>query len=454
MLSPSTLARLAPPLFVFLWATGFIAARLVIPYADPLTFLVLRYVLAAGLLALIALAARAPWPAAARGWRDGMVAGMLIHGGYLGAVFWAIKHGLPAGISALIAGLQPLVTGMLVGPLIGERVSPRRWLGIAVGFLGSALVVAPKLGAAGGFSALPVAVCFLGTVSITLGTIWQKRTAAAVDLRTNAVAQFVGAALATLPVALILENGRLEPAPELFIGLTWSVVALSIGAIGLLLVLIRRGAVAGVAALLYLVPPVAALMAYVLFGEALSPVQILGMLVAAAGVAIAKSRLTEWGSTWPPRGFMLHRTAMGASHDRRRRLRCRAGPDLARRRRREGRRGARCRGAPAGAGGSSPTAASRPSASRPSSTRPTASPGSRPMPRRSASWRRYGRAPRRPRAASARPRRSSCAIGFGEYLAQIFGGIPMSQGEIVRPARARPRPAAIAALPHRARSRR
>ena len=130
-------------------------------------------------------------------------------------------------------------------------------------------------------------MCFLGTVSITLGTIWQKRTAAAVDLRTNAVAQFVGAALATLPLALMLENGRLEPAPELFIGLTWSVVALSIGAIGLLLVLIRRGAVAGVAALLYLVPPVAALMAYVLFGEALSPVQILGMLVAAAGVAIA-----------------------------------------------------------------------------------------------------------------------------------------------------------------------
>ncbi|HJW77068.1 MAG TPA: DMT family transporter [Beijerinckiaceae bacterium] len=154
MLSPSTLARLAPPLFVFLWATGFIAARLVIPYADPLTFLVLRYVLAAILLGLIALAARAPWPTAARGWRNGMIAGMLIHGGYLGAVFWSIKHGLPAGISALIAGLQPLVTGMLVGPLIGERVSARRWLGIAVGFLGTALVIAPKLGAAGGFSAL------------------------------------------------------------------------------------------------------------------------------------------------------------------------------------------------------------------------------------------------------------------------------------------------------------
>lgn len=288
MAGPNTpLARLAPPLFVFLWATGFIAARLVIPHADPLTFLLLRYALASAILAAIALALRAPWPAGWRGWRDGMVAGMLIHGGYLGAVFWAIKHGLPAGISALIAGLQPLVTGLLVGALLGERVSRRRWLGIAIGFLGTALVVSPKLGVAGGFSALPVAVCFLGTVSITLGTIWQKRTAAAVDLSTNAVAQFVGAAVATIPVALLLEEGRLEPAPELFIGLAWSVLALSIGAIALLLLLIRRGAVAGVATLFYLVPPVAALMAYGLFGEALSPVQVVGMLVAAVGVAIA-----------------------------------------------------------------------------------------------------------------------------------------------------------------------
>jgi drug/metabolite transporter (DMT)-like permease len=285
--SSTLLVRVAPPLFVFLWATGFVAARLVVPYADPLTFLVLRYLLASTILAVIALAARAPWPRGVRGWRDAMIAGVLIQAGYLGAVFWAIKHGVPAGISALIAGLQPLVTGLLVGWLLGERVSARRWAGIVIGFLGTALVVAPKLGGAGGFEALPVLVNFLGTVSITLGTIWQKRTAAGADLRTNAVAQFLGAALSTLPLALLLENGRLDPVPELFIGLSWSVVALSIGAIGLLLVLIRRGAVAGVAALLYLVPPVSALMAYVLFGEALSSVQILGMLIAAAGVALA-----------------------------------------------------------------------------------------------------------------------------------------------------------------------
>jgi drug/metabolite transporter (DMT)-like permease len=285
--SNALLARAAPPLFVVLWATGFVAARLVVPHADPLTFLVLRYVLAAAILSVIVFAANAPWPKGRRGWMDAMIAGVLIHGGYLGAVFWAIKHGVPAGISALIAGLQPLVTGMLVGWLLGERVSARRWAGIAIGFLGTALVVAPKLGGATGFPPLAILVNFLGTVSITLGTIWQKRTAAAADLRTNAVAQFVGAALATLPLALVLENGRLDPVPELFIGLSWSVVALSIGAIGLLLVLIRRGAVAGVAALLYLVPPVSALMAYFLFGEALSPLQIAGMLTAAAGVAIA-----------------------------------------------------------------------------------------------------------------------------------------------------------------------
>ena len=281
------LARVAPPLFVFLWATGFIAARLVAPFADPFTFLALRFSVAAGILGLIAAALRAPWPASGRAWRDGMIAGVLLHGGYLGAVFWSIKHGLPAGISALIAGLQPLVTGMLVGPLLAETVSLRRWAGIAVGFLGAALVVAPKLGFGGGYPPSTLVVSLLGTVSITLGTIWQKRTAAAVDLRTNAVAQFFGAALAVLPLALLFEEGRLEPAPELFIGLFWSVCGLSIGAIALLLVLIRRGAVAGVAALLYLVPPVSALLAYPLFGETLSLVQIAGMGLAALGVAIA-----------------------------------------------------------------------------------------------------------------------------------------------------------------------
>jgi drug/metabolite transporter (DMT)-like permease len=280
-------ARFAPPLFVLIWATGFIVARLVAPHADPLHFLSLRYALAVAVLALVALAVRAPWPATRRAWGAGLLAGVLLHGGYLGGVFWAVKHGLPAGIAALIAGLQPLVTGALVGPLLGERVSPRRWLGIAVGFCGALLVVAPRLGGVEGFPPLSLLVCFLGVISITLGTIWQKRTAVSADLRTNTVVQYLGAFIVTMPAALLLEEGRLDPTPAFLVGLAWAVVGLSIGAIGLLLVLIRRGAVAGVAALLYLVPPVSALMAYGLFGETLSPVQILGMGIAALGVAVA-----------------------------------------------------------------------------------------------------------------------------------------------------------------------
>jgi len=282
------LARVAPPLFVVIWATGFVVARLVAPHADPLAFLTLRFGLAALVLAAVAVIAGARWPATAAGWRDGLVAGVLLHGAYLGGVFWAVKHGLPAGISALVAGLQPLATGMLVGPLLGEPVSRRRWLGILTGFAGAILVVAPKIGAAGDLPAVPLAICVLGMLSITVGTIWQKRTAASVDLRTNAVLQYLGAVAFTLPIALATETGRLDAsAPEFWIALLWTVFAMSIGAVGLLLLLIRRGAVAKVAALLYLVPPVAAVMAYWLFGEALTPVQIVGMALATVGVAIA-----------------------------------------------------------------------------------------------------------------------------------------------------------------------
>jgi drug/metabolite transporter (DMT)-like permease len=216
-----------------------------------------------------------------------LVAGVLLHGGYLGGVFWAVEHGLPAGIAALISGLQPLLAGLLVGPLLGERVSLQRWAGILLGFGGAVLVVAPRLG---GIDAIPpaaVIVCFGGMVSITLGTIWQKRTAAAVDLRTNTVVQFLGATALTLPIALVFERAEFTWGPELVIGLFWAVFGLSIGAIALLLILIRRGAVARVSALLFLVPPVAALMAYFMFGETLTPVQIAGMVLAAIGVAIA-----------------------------------------------------------------------------------------------------------------------------------------------------------------------
>jgi len=288
---PTLFNAAMPLLFVLIWATGFLVARLVASHVEPLTFLMARYALSAALFALIAVAAGAAWPRTWRGWRDALVAGVLMQGGYLGGVFWSVRHGLPAGISALIAGLQPLLTAMLAYPLLRERVGQRRWLGIGMGFAGAVLVLLPSLGAVGasggGVSALPVAVCCGAMAAMTLGTIWQKRTAGAADLRTNACVQFVGAAAVTAPVAALTESWRFDGSWQAWVGLLWAVLGLSVGAISLLLILIRRGAVAGVASLFYLVPPVVAVLAFALFGERLDMVQLAGMALAAAGVAVA-----------------------------------------------------------------------------------------------------------------------------------------------------------------------
>lgn len=280
--------RAIPAFFVIIWATGFIVARLVAPHADPMTFLALRCALAAAAFALIAFAVGASWPATPRQWFDALVAGVLMQGLYLGATFWATKHGLQAGIVALVMGLQPLLTGLLSVPLLGERVSGQRWLGIGLGFSGALLVLFPRVGdASAALPAAAIAVAFAGMVSMTLGTIWQKRTAAAADLRTNAAVQFIGGVAILLPLAFFTEDMHLDGTAEMWIGLVWAVFGLSLGAITLLLYLIRQGAVAGVAALLYLVPPVSALMAFFLFDETLETVQIAGMALSAAGVAIA-----------------------------------------------------------------------------------------------------------------------------------------------------------------------
>jgi len=277
-----------PLLFVGIWATGFIVARLVAPHADPLTFLAYRFVLSASVFAVIAAAVRAAWPRGVRGWRDALVAGVLMQGVYLGGVFWSVRHGLPAGISALVTGLQPLLTAALAFPLLRERVGVRRWAGIALGFGGALLVLQPQLRAGpGGILIVPLLVCGVGTVGMTLGTIWQKRTASTADLRTNAAVQFIGAALVAIPAAALTETGRFDASWQAWTGLAWAVCGLSVGAISLLLILIKRGAVAGVASLFYLVPPVVAVLAFVFFGEQLSALQVVGMAVAAAGVAVA-----------------------------------------------------------------------------------------------------------------------------------------------------------------------
>ena len=282
--------RAMPLLFVGIWATGFIVARLVAPHAEPLTFLSARYVLSALTFAAIAVGTGASWPRGRRGWRDALVAGVLMQGIYLGGVFWATRHGMPAGIAALIAGLQPLLTAVLAFPLLGERVGPRRWLGIGMGFAGAALVLAPSLGSASGMAGVtlaPLLSCFAAMAAMTFGTLWQKRTAGAADLRTNACVQFIGAAAVTLPVAALTEAGRFDASWQAWAGLSWAVAGLSVGAISLLLILIKRGAVTGVASLFYLVPPVVAVLAFLLFGEQLGLLQMAGMALAAAGVSVA-----------------------------------------------------------------------------------------------------------------------------------------------------------------------
>ena len=279
----------APVVFVLMWATGFVVARLSAPHADPLTFLGIRFPIAGVLFALIALALAAPWPGARQAFHAS-VAGAFLHGGYLGPVYWAVAHGMPAGVSALIVGLQPLMTAIIASWMVQERISLRHWAGLGVGILGVALVVSPKLelghGLADGITPLTTAVNLLGALSISFGTVYQKRFATALNLASGGAWQYVGASLAVLIPALLLEDLRFDGSVQAWFALGWSVIVLSLGAITLLMLMIRLGDVGRVSSLIFLVPGVSALMAYVLFGETLSLVQIAGMAVCAAAVLI------------------------------------------------------------------------------------------------------------------------------------------------------------------------
>lgn len=285
------MARLAPLLFVLLWSSGFIGAKLGLPYASPLTFLLARYVAVIALMTLVAVATKARWPRDGRQLLHIAVAGVLLHALYLGGVFTAIHRGLPAGITALVVGIQPLLTALGAGLLLHERVAPRQWAGLALGFAGVAMVVAHNTGAMplaalGGMIA-PALAALLG---ITLGTLYQKRFCPHFDLRTGVVVQFVASAIVTAPLAIATEPLQIVWAPDFVFALGWLVLVLSIGAITLLNLLIRSGSAVNVARLFYLTPPTTALLAWWVFGEALTGLALLGMLVAVAGVWLARTR--------------------------------------------------------------------------------------------------------------------------------------------------------------------
>lgn len=285
--------RLVPALFVALWATGFIGARYAMPWAEPFSFLAVRFLLTFGLLVVIAIPLRARM-LTRRAAFDQAVAGMLMHGVYLGGVFWAIDRGMPAGLAALVIGLQPLITAIAAGRLLGEKVRPRHWAGLLVGFVGVALVLWPKLAVAGGgVTPANTATCVIAVLGMTAGTIWQKRHGGQTDLVVGTAWQYVGGAIPMFALAFFLETGAYTLNGELVFAMLWLVLVLSVGAIFLLMFLIRHGAMSRVASLFYLVPGVTALLAWFLFGETLSAVQLAGMAIATAGVWLATQRGTR-----------------------------------------------------------------------------------------------------------------------------------------------------------------
>jgi len=266
-----------PALFVVLWSTGFIGAKLGLPYADPLIFLELRFLLVLVILLPLCWMFKAPWPSRRRALQMA-VSGGLLQAGYLGGVFASLHHGMPAGVSALVTGMQPVLTAVLGSWLLRETVTPRQWLGFFLGMGGVLLVVGDRI-VVEHLSAAAVGLSVFALLSITLGTLWQKRHGAGIDLRTGAAIQFVAAALILAPFAM-LEGGAVRWSGEFVFALAWLVLVLSFGAIFLLLTLIRRGRATQVSSLFYLVPPTTALIAWPLFGETYS-------LSAAAGMGLA-----------------------------------------------------------------------------------------------------------------------------------------------------------------------
>jgi drug/metabolite transporter (DMT)-like permease len=280
-------ARAAPSIFVVLWSTGFVATKYVLHDAEPLTYLAIRMVVVVGLMAIIVAIARPKWPGRS-GIAHSVAAGILVHGFYLGGTAVAIAHSIPAGLSALIPGLQPLLTSTLANRWLGERVTPMQWAGLLLGLAGVVLILhgRPMSGDAGwGWLASGVSL-----VSITLGTLYQRRYCSQIDWRAGNLVQYIAVMIFFAAGAWLFESNVVHWTGEFVLALVWLAVVLSIGSIGLLYWLIRRSAATSVASLFYLVPAVTAVMAYVLFGERLDGIAIAGMVACAAAVFLVNRR--------------------------------------------------------------------------------------------------------------------------------------------------------------------
>ncbi len=286
--------RFAPAIFVLLWSSGWIVAKYAAHHSDALYFLFLRFSLSALAFTLFCWFSGATWPRSPRAILHAVFSGVLLHGLYLGPLWWAIEKGVPAGLSGIIAGLQPLLTAIAASLWLGERLSRLQKIGLAVGFAGIAIAISPKLAS---FSmdmlevqALPLVVNLLGMFSVTAGTLYQKRHLQKGDIRAIATLQYVGAVLVLLPASLVIGEWHYDGSLTAHLSLAWSIFGLSMGAIGLLLMLIRQGQVARAASLIYLMPPLVAVEAYLFFGEPLTAPIVVGALVVLAGVYLTNRK--------------------------------------------------------------------------------------------------------------------------------------------------------------------
>lgn len=274
----------APILFVLLWSTGFIGTRFGLPYIEPMTFLAVRFTAVVALMAIIAIVSGAPLLSRADIGHS-FVSGLLVHGVYLGGVFLAIAQGVPAGISALIPGLQPILTSTIANRFMGEKVTVQQWIGLVLGLGGVALVLHDRQMLAEA-SVLGWIASVVSLIGITLGSLYQKRFSGGIDWRSGNTIQYLGVAVVFWIIAFAFETRVIHWSVELVAALAWLAVVLSIATIGLMYWLIRRSAATRFASLFYLVPATTALMAYLLFGEKLDALSIVGMVVCAAGVLI------------------------------------------------------------------------------------------------------------------------------------------------------------------------
>ena len=293
---PKQLERFAPALFVFLWSTGFVGAKYIVPYAEPFTFLTIRYVIAAAILIAIAALLKQPLKLT----RDQVIAsvavGLLLHVIYIGGVFYAVSLGVSAGISAVIVSIQPVLVSILAVPLLGERIRSVQVVGLVLGVAGIALLLLPKVfqgDYSSAISEVGIVICVIALLGTSAGYLVQKKLGSDIPFLTGTGMQYVVSAVVFALLSALTEDQRVEWSPEFFFGLAWIVLMLSIGSIVLLYEMLRAGSASKVSSLYYLVPPVAAIQAYFLFDEIIPPIGILGMALAGLGVVLVMRQAVE-----------------------------------------------------------------------------------------------------------------------------------------------------------------